>query len=67
MVHGGKWVYIRFNPDKYKNKKGIRKNPTIATRLSTLKDEIENQIYRIENELNTELLERVYMYYDGYN
>ena len=66
MVHGGKWICIRFNPDKYINRKGIHKNPTIATRLSTLKDEIEHQIYRIENELNNELLERVYLYYDGY-
>jgi hypothetical protein len=66
MVHGGKWIYIRFNPDKYINKKGIRKNPSIATRLSKLKDEIEYQMYRIQNDMNNELLERVYLYYDNY-
>jgi hypothetical protein len=38
----------------------------IATRLEELKKEIENQINRVEHEENTELVERVYMYYDGY-
>ena len=64
MIHGGKWIYIRFNPDKYINKHGKRKNPTIASRLFKLKQEIEKQIERIYNEENTELLERIYMYYD---
>jgi len=63
----GKWIYIRYNPDKYWDKSGKRRNPTTATRLAKLKLEIEKQIKRIENEENTELLERVYMYYDGYN
>ena len=38
MAHAGKWIYIRFNPDKYTDKGGRRKNPTIATRLATLKE-----------------------------
>ena len=63
----GKWVYIRFNPDKYINNKGQRKNPTIGTRLFELQKEIEKQIKRIENEENTELIERIYMYYDNYH
>jgi hypothetical protein len=67
MAHSGKWVYIRFNPDKYINKNGIRKNPTIAARLNVLKDEIDKQIKRIEDEENAELVERIYLYYDGYN
>ena len=62
----GKWVYIRFNPDKFRNKAGVSKNPTIATRLIELKTEIERQIQRIEAEENTELLEIKYMYYNGY-
>jgi hypothetical protein len=66
MAHSGKWIYIRFNPDKYINAEGVRKNPMIATRLETLKKEIEKQINRVEHEENTELVERVYMYYDGY-
>ena len=66
-VFSGKWIYIRFNPDKYINNKGKRKNPTIATRLTKLKQEIEYQMERINNEENTELLEIKYMYYDNYN
>ena len=66
MAHSGKWIYIRFNPDKYVNKQGISKNPMIATRLETLKKEIEKQIKRVQQEENNELVERVYMYYDGY-
>ena len=67
MAYSGKWIYIRFNPDKYKSKIGKNKNPEIATRLIELKKEIEKQIKRIENEENTELLERIYMYYDNYS
>ena len=67
MAFSGKWIYIRFNPDKYINKKGTRKNPTIANRLYVLKDEIEKQMKRIENDENTELVERIYLYYDGYD
>ena len=67
MAHGGKWIYIRFNPDKYKSKNGKNKNPEIATRLIELKKEIEKQIKRIEYDENKELLERIYMYYDNYS
>lgn len=63
MVHGGKFVYIRFNPDKY-TEKGKTRNPQIKTRLSKLKEEIEKQIKRIEKEENEDLLEIIYMYYD---
>jgi very-short-patch-repair endonuclease len=66
MVHSGKWIYIRFNPDKFIAKNGKRKNPEIATRLRILEKEIEKQIKRIEGEDNQELLERVYLYYDNY-
>jgi hypothetical protein len=66
MAHSGKWIYIRFNPDKYVNAQGISKNPMIATRLEALKKEIEKQIKRVQREENNELVERVYMYYDGY-
>ena len=67
MAFSGKWIYIRFNPDKYINQKGTRKNPTIANRLYVLKYEIEKQMKRIENDENTELVERIYLYYDGYD
>ena len=66
MAFSGKWVYIRFNPDKYKASNGEKKNPNIATRLFALKDEINKQINRIENDENNALVERIYLYYDGY-
>jgi hypothetical protein len=63
MLHGGKFIYIRFNPDKFnKNKKCC--NPMLYTRLPVLREEIERQINRIENEENTELLEIIKLFYD---
>jgi hypothetical protein len=64
MLHGGKFVYIRFNPDKFKNKYGKSLNPMLYTRLPVLQREIEKQIKRIENEENNELLEIVKLYYN---
>ncbi len=66
MLHGGKFIFIRFNPDKY-IENGISKNPQMKTRLDALQKEIEKQIKRIENNKNTELLEIVYMYYNKNN
>jgi hypothetical protein len=67
MPFSGKWVYIRFNPDKYVSKNGKNKNPMISTRLPVLLDEIKKQIWRIQTEQNSELVERVYLFYDGYD
>jgi hypothetical protein len=64
MLHGGKFIFIRFNPDKFKNKEGKNLNPMLYTRLPVLKKEIEKQISRIENEENKELLEIIKLYYD---
>lgn len=65
MLHGGKFIFIRFNPDKYYNSNGTLKNPYMKIRLSVLYDEINNQIERIKKEENTELLEIVHLFYDG--
>ena len=63
MAYSGKWIYIRFNPDKFKkNNKNV--NPTLSRRLPVLKDEIEKQFRRIENNENKELIERIYLYFD---
>ena len=51
MIHSGKWIFIRYNPDKYIDKNGKRKNPGTATRLIKLEKEILKQIERIENGL----------------
>jgi hypothetical protein len=64
MLHSGKFIFIRFNPDKFKNKDGKSSNPMLYTRLPILKDEIEKQIKRIENDENKELLEIEKLYYD---
>jgi hypothetical protein len=63
MLHGGKFIYIRFNPDKFK-KNGKSCNPMMYTRLPILREEIERQMNRIENEENTELLEIIKLFYD---
>ena len=55
MVHSGKWVFIRFNPDG----KGV----DMEDKLTRLMDEIQIQIKRIENEENTELVEIVKLFY----
>ena len=67
MLHGGKFVFIRFNPDKFVNQNETEKNPYMKLRMETLKNEIYKQISRINNDENTELLEIVYLFYDGFN
>ena len=64
MAHGGKLLFIRFNPDKYRNKNNQVRNPKLELRLSKLQEEISKQIYRIEHEENTELLEIIYLFYN---
>ena len=63
MVHSGKWIFIRFNPDNYKKNNETIKT-SINTRLPTLLDEILKQIKRIENGDNMELVEQIQLYYD---
>lgn len=63
MIHSGKWIYIRFNPDSYKIK-GKTRNTKMSIRLQQLKKEIQKQIQRIKMEENGYLVEIVYLYYD---
>jgi hypothetical protein len=67
MAFSGKWIYIRFNPDKYRDSNKKIKNPNIESRFEILKKEIEKQIARIQSEENTELIEHIYLFYDGYD
>ena len=67
MLHSGKFVFIRFNPDTYINQNGSKVNPYMKKRMIDLNGEIETQIDRINNEENTELLEIVYLFYDNYD
>jgi hypothetical protein len=64
MAFGGKFIFIRFNPDKYKDKNGKSCNPMLVNRLVTLENEINKQIKRIETGENAELLEVIELYYD---
>lgn len=64
MLHGGKFIFIRYNPDVYIDKNGKRKNPEIATRLASLKTSILHSIQRIQEEKNTELLEIQSLFFD---
>jgi hypothetical protein len=66
MAFGGKFIFIRFNPDKYKDINGKSLNPMLVNRLPKLENEINKQIKRIENNENTELLEVVELYYDKF-
>ena len=65
-VFTGKWIFIRYNPDKYKRKNGTKAEPNNYIRLKRLEREIEKQIKRIEKGENEELLEVIYLYYDGF-
>ncbi len=55
MIHSGKWIFIRFNPDGG--------NVDLEDKLEDLIREIEEQIRRIENEENEGLFEIVKLYY----
>ena len=64
MDFSGKYIFIRYNPDKYKDADGKTKNPQAKTRLRRLEEEIDRQIERIENGENTELVEVAHLYFD---
>jgi hypothetical protein len=64
MIFTGKWYYIRFNPDKYKDKDKNIKNPRMDTRLKKLKEVVETKIKSIEQENNKNLITIEYLYYD---
>ena len=55
MIHSGKWIFIRFNPDGGK--------VDLEDKLEVLIREIEEQIRRIESEENEGLLEIIKLYY----
>jgi hypothetical protein len=61
-----KMVYIRYNPDKYRDINGTIKNPQAKTRLSILLKEIETIIEKITSKKykKKDLLTIKYLYYD---
>jgi hypothetical protein len=56
MIHSGKWIFIRFNPDTNVSKTDI------SDKLDNLIEAIKDCISRIEMEENIELLEIVKLY-----
>ena len=67
MIHGCKFIFIRFNPDDYINKNGTKVNPYMKQRMDNLSNEIAIQTNRILEEKNNELLEITYLFYDNFN
>jgi len=56
MIHSGKWIFIRFNPDTNVSKTDI------LDKLDKLVETINKCIYRIEKEENQELVEIIKLY-----
>jgi hypothetical protein len=56
MIHSGKWIFIRFNPDDNISKVDI------DDKLDKLIETIDECIIQIENEQNTELVEIIKLY-----
>ena len=64
MDFSGKYIFIRYNPDPYKDADGKQGNPKFDTRLALLEQLINMLTRRINNELNTELVEIHHICYD---
>jgi len=56
MIHSGKWIFIRFNPDMNVSKTDIEE------KLDNLIGTMKENIGRIEREENTEFLEIITLY-----
>ena len=56
MIHSGKWIFIRFNPDNNVS------NVDIEDKLTKLKETMDECIDRIEYEENTELVEIIKLF-----
>ena len=61
----GKYIFIRYNPDKFKDEKGKRRNTKFETRMEVLEKEMKKHILRIEQEENEELLEIHHLFFDS--
>ena len=57
MDFSGKYMFVRYNPDKFIDECNISKNPFFQRRIDLLENKIEKHIHRIEHGLNVDLLE----------
>ena len=64
MDFSGKYIFIRYNPDPYKDADNEQRNPKFDTRMALLEQLINMLTRRINNELNTELVEIHHLCYD---
>jgi hypothetical protein len=64
MDFSGKYIFIRYNPDKFIDKYGIAKNPFFDTRMEVLERMINKHINRIQNGENNDLVEIHHLFYD---
>ena len=64
MDFSGKYIFIRYNPDKFKDQFNNYKNPHFETRMEALKSEIDKHISKINNDENNNLIEIHHLFYD---
>ena len=64
MDFSGKYIFIRYNPDKFVDKYNKSKNPMFGTRMEVLENSINKHIKRIHNYENTDLVEIHHLFYD---
>ena len=57
MDFSGKYIFIRYNPDKFIDKYNMCKNPVFETRMEVLEQLITKHIKRIQQEENIDLIE----------
>jgi hypothetical protein len=66
--HTGRMIFIRYNPDRFRNEAGVIQNPPFENRMKRLLQEIEHQIERIKSGANIredKLIEVVYLFYNA--
>ena len=64
MDFSGKYIFIRYNPDKYSDKYSKSKNPMFQTRMEVLEKAINKHINRIEAGENHDFVEIHHLFYD---
>jgi hypothetical protein len=65
MHFSGKWIFIRFNPNKFKKSTGLIVNPRMEERLPRLLKMVDTQIERIKREANKDLVEIHTLFFDA--
>lgn len=66
MGFSGKWIFIRFNPNNFRDSNGKIKKVPMKNRLNMLLNTIKYQEKRIENEENNELIEIHKLFFNGF-